>query len=88
MGIRHLITFLEPYASVELLAGQEIVIDGPAFAHHVFYLCLKATPDARNGFEAAPSYSTLIKTALAWLNGLRNSNAVMHVSQPRRMNIS
>ncbi|CZR64088.1 uncharacterized protein PAC_13985 [Phialocephala subalpina] len=77
MGIRHLITFLEPYASVESLAGREVVIDGPAFAHHIFYLCLKATPDARNGFEAAPSYSVLVKTALAWLKGLQNSKAVI-----------
>lgn len=81
MGIRHLITFLEPYSSVESLAGKEIVIDGPAFAHHIYYLCLKATPDARNGFEAAPSYSVLVRTAVDWLDRLRNSNAVMHVGQ-------
>ncbi|KUJ14179.1 uncharacterized protein LY89DRAFT_784171 [Mollisia scopiformis] len=72
MGVRHLIAYLQPYATVVSLAGASIVVDGPAFAHHVYYLCLRATPHARNGFEAAPSYPVLVKTALSWLDRLRN----------------
>lgn len=77
MGVRHLITFLRPYAKLESLAGQQVVIDGPAFAHHIYFLCLKGTRGARNAFEAAPSYSVLVKTALQWLKGLEKADAVM-----------
>lgn len=79
MGIRHLTTFLQPYAAVKPLAGAQIVIDGPAFAYHIYFLCLKATPDARNALEAAPSYSVLVKIALLWLDGLQKI-AVLQVS--------
>jgi hypothetical protein len=32
MGIPHLITFLQPYATEESLAGGSAVIDGPGLA--------------------------------------------------------
>lgn len=83
MGVRHLITFLRPYSTLESIAGQQIVIDGPAFAHHIYYICLKGTKSAQNALEAAPSYSVLVKTALLWLEGLQDSNAVMHVFRVR-----
>lgn len=88
MGVRHLITFLRPYSTLESLAGQQIVIDGPAFAHHIYFICLKGTRGARNAFEAAPSYSVLVKTALQWLKGLEMENAVMYVYRHFNMHIA
>ena len=77
MGIRHLTTFLRPYASAESLAGKQVVIDGPSFAHQIYYICLKAAPGARNALEAAPSYENLVDTAIAWLDTVRASNVDM-----------
>ncbi|KAK0111502.1 hypothetical protein ONS95_001857 [Cadophora gregata] len=74
MGIRHLTTFLRPYADAASLDGQQVVIDGPSFAHQVYYLCLKATPGAQNALEAAPSYRALADTAISWLDTVRASN--------------
>ena len=79
MGIRHLTTFLRPYASAESLDGKQVVIDGPSFAHQIYYICLKATPGARNALEAAPSYQNLVDTAIAWLDTVRASNVDMCV---------
>lgn len=36
----------------------------------IFHICLAAKSDARNPFEAAPSYSLLGKTAIQWLDAL------------------
>ncbi|KAL2065512.1 hypothetical protein VTL71DRAFT_3182 [Oculimacula yallundae] len=74
MGIPHLTTFLRPFAAAESLHSQQVVIDGPSFAYHVYYICLKASTRARNGLEAAPSYRKLAETAIAWLDGVRGSN--------------
>lgn len=72
MGIPHLITHLRPYAVAGDLTGRSVVIDGPAFAYHIFHLCLATTQDAKNPFEAAPTYALLGKTALQWLDALRS----------------
>ncbi len=77
MGIRHLTTFLRPYATVESLAGREVVIDGPSFAHQIYYIYLSTSPSARNALEAAPSYQELVDVAFAWLDGLRSSDVVV-----------
>jgi hypothetical protein len=77
MGIRHLITFLSPYATAVSLSGRSVVIDGPGFAHHIYYTCLGARPSARNPFEAAPSYRELQNVAIAWLDALRDNGATM-----------
>ncbi|KAH6715981.1 XPG domain containing-domain-containing protein [Leptodontidium sp. MPI-SDFR-AT-0119] len=74
MGIRHLTTFLRPYAAAESLDGKQVVIDGPSFAHQIYYICLRASPGARNALEAAPSYQILVDTAIAWLDTIRESN--------------
>ncbi|KAH7386340.1 XPG domain containing-domain-containing protein [Cadophora sp. MPI-SDFR-AT-0126] len=74
MGIRHLTTFLRPYATTESLDGKQVVIDGPSFAHQVYYLCLGGTSGARNTLEAAPSYQKLVTTAIAWLDTVRARN--------------
>lgn len=77
MGIRHLTTFLRPYAAAESLDGKQVVIDGPSFAHQIYYICLRASPGARNALEAAPSYQLLVDTAIAWLDTIRESNVEM-----------
>lgn len=77
MGIRHLTTSLRPYATLESLSGRTVVIDGPSFAHQIYYICLRAAPRAKNAFEAAPSYRELGEVAIAWLDGLRGSNVEM-----------
>jgi hypothetical protein len=78
MGIPHLITYLRPFATLENLAGQSIVIDGPAFAYHVWHICLLRQSSAwRNPFEAQPSYKDVADTALGWLDELRRYNVTM-----------
>jgi len=69
MGIPHLATHLQPYAKHGPLVG-DVVVDGPAFAYHVYFICLNNRPAARNAFEAAPTYHEIGKTAIAWLDGL------------------
>ncbi|CAL3967976.1 unnamed protein product [Diplocarpon coronariae] len=77
MGIRHLITFLRPYAIVQSLEGLEIIIDGPSFAHHMFYISLGASCPGANALEAAGSYREVVDIAIAYLDGLRASNATI-----------
>lgn len=77
MGIPHLITALEPYAELEALAGQEIVIDGPAFAYHIYYICLRTRQDARGSSDAAPPYLQICSTAIEWLKALEENGASM-----------
>ncbi|KAH6889110.1 XPG domain containing-domain-containing protein [Thelonectria olida] len=63
MGIPHLISTLEPFAIHGLLDDQSIVVDGPALAYHVLYIC------NRNGV-VLPSYQLLGDTVVAWLDEL------------------
>ncbi|KAH7163616.1 XPG domain containing-domain-containing protein [Dactylonectria estremocensis] len=63
MGIPHLITTLEPFAVHDHLENQSLVIDGPALAYHILYIC------NRNGV-VLPSYQLLGDTAVAWLDEL------------------
>lgn len=78
MGIRHLTTFLRPYAPVKPLDAP-LVIDGSAFAHHIYGLCLGRRCDARNALEAVPSYLELQEAAIDWLEGLGKHNIEMLV---------
>jgi hypothetical protein len=77
MGIPHLIALLRPYAELEPLAGRDVIIDGPGLCYHIHYKCLGRRGDARNSFEAAPSYEELQEAAIEWLDGLRASGAVL-----------
>lgn len=63
MGIPHFITTLEPYAEHGILDNTRVVIDGPAFAYHVLYIC------NRSGL-VQPSYQLLGSTAISWLDEL------------------
>ncbi|KAL6881502.1 XPG domain-containing domain-containing protein [Trichoderma novae-zelandiae] len=65
MGIPHLITTLESYASHEVLQRQAVVIDGPALAYHVLHLC-------RLQGASQPSYSLLSQFVIEWLDRLED----------------
>ncbi len=77
MGVRHLITFLQPFAATESLAGRQVVIDGPGFAYHIYYVSLTSGSQIRNAFEATPTYQELANNAIAWLDALRLSKVDM-----------
>ncbi|KFY27296.1 hypothetical protein V493_03588 [Pseudogymnoascus sp. VKM F-4281 (FW-2241)] len=70
MGIPHLITHLRPYSESTNFNGQDVIIDGPAFAYHIFHTCLAEVPEARNPFEAFPSYKKIGDAAIRWLEEL------------------
>jgi hypothetical protein len=63
MGIPRLISTLEPYVVHGLLNNEHVVIDGPALAYHILYIC------NRHGIPQ-PSYKLLGETAVAWLDEL------------------
>ncbi|KAJ4323191.1 hypothetical protein N0V84_004454 [Fusarium piperis] len=63
MGIPHLISTLEPYAVHRALDNERVVIDGPALAYHILYIC--------NRYDIVqPSYQLLGDTTIAWLDKL------------------
>ncbi|KAI9163775.1 hypothetical protein HJFPF1_05401 [Paramyrothecium foliicola] len=70
MGIPHLISTLEPFATLSPLAGQEVVIDGPALAYHVLNVC------RGNGLHY-PSPDVLGSTAVRWLEELTSRSVVI-----------
>lgn len=80
MGIPHLITHLRPYAVDKDLKGQCVVIDGPGFAYHIFHSCLAEEPNARNPFEAFPSYEKIGDTAIRWLDELEGYGVEVYES--------
>lgn len=63
MGIPHLISTLEPYAAHGVLDDDRVVIDGPALAYHILYIC------NRHGITQ-PSYQLLGDTTITWLDAL------------------
>ncbi|KAK4064802.1 uncharacterized protein Triagg1_8989 [Trichoderma aggressivum f. europaeum] len=70
MGIPHLITTLENYASHEILQHQVVVIDGPALAYHILHLCR---------FQGAiqPSYGLLSRLVIEWLDRLEDQRVTI-----------
>ncbi|EGR52107.1 uncharacterized protein TRIREDRAFT_55052 [Trichoderma reesei QM6a] len=70
MGIPHLITTLESYASHEILQHQDVVIDGPALAYHVLHLC-------RTQGASQPSYSLLSQVVIEWLDRLEDQQVTI-----------
>lgn len=70
MGIPHLITTLERYASDKTLQNQPVVIDGPALAYHVLHIC-------RIQGASQPSYSLLSRVVIDWLDRLKDQQVVM-----------
>lgn len=70
MGIPHLIATLEPYAVHSLLEDDNIVVDGPALAYHIFHVC-------RNNGITQPSYAVLGKATIDWLDRLADNRVVV-----------
>ncbi|KAL7927335.1 XPG domain-containing domain-containing protein [Trichoderma austrokoningii] len=70
MGIPHLITTLERYASDRILQKQTVVIDGPALAYHVLHIC-------RIQGASQPSYSLLSRVVIDWLDRLRDQQVII-----------
>lgn len=70
MGIPHLITTLERYASDKTLQSQTVVIDGPALAYHVLHIC-------RIQGASQPSYRLLGRVVIDWLDRLKDQQVAM-----------
>lgn len=71
MGIPHLISTLEHFADqIALQHGDAVVIDGPALAYHILFIC------KRNG-QVHPSYQLLSDTAIRWLDELTDRGVSM-----------
>ncbi|UKZ56413.1 hypothetical protein TrVGV298_010249 [Trichoderma virens] len=70
MGIPHLITTLENYASHEILQRQVVVIDGPALAYHILHLC-------RFQGASQPSYGLLNRLVIEWLDRLEDQQVTI-----------
>ncbi|KAL7785226.1 XPG domain-containing domain-containing protein [Trichoderma ceciliae] len=73
MGIPHLITTLERYASHEILQRQTVVIDGPALAYHILHLC-------RLQGASQPSYSLLGQIVIGWLDRLEDQQVTVRAT--------
>lgn len=77
MGIPHLAANLRPFATPVDLAGHSAVIDGPGLAYHIWYVCLASNGEARNPFEAMPSYRFLGETVIRWLDAVQAHNVCL-----------
>ncbi|KAI7788361.1 hypothetical protein LA080_010694 [Diaporthe eres] len=69
MGIRGLTAALRPFASWEKLGGS-VVIDGPAFAYHIFFACRLESRVCTTLQD--PPYSVLGSAAIRWLDNLQS----------------
>lgn len=78
MGIPHLITTLESYASHQVLQRQTVVIDGPALAYHVLHLC-------RFQGASQPSYRLLCQVVIDWLGRLEDQQVTMSASHQKQV---
>ena len=91
MGIPYLMHHLQPYAAKvfltrsddgdeqQLKEPRQAVIDGPALAYHIYYICSGKRGGARNAFESIPSYHELGATTLTWLDEIQQYNITMYV---------
>ncbi|KAI9881630.1 MAG: hypothetical protein M1830_000195 [Pleopsidium flavum] len=90
MGIPHLITYLQPYATANELgnctsddrvsahrARSKVIIDGPGLAYHIYYRQLAWMTKSNNAFDASPSYEDLGKGAVTFLDELQKHNVVI-----------
>lgn len=68
MGVPGLKRHLQPFATYVDLDKRRVIIDGPALAYHILYLCLAKA--SRNSPLELPSYRLLGETVVAWLDQL------------------
>lgn len=70
MGIPGLTATLQPFANWGTLDGQNVVIDGPALAYAILYIC-------RSNGVPQPSYELLGRSVTQWLDKLASHVANM-----------
>ncbi|VUC20167.1 unnamed protein product [Clonostachys rosea] len=63
MGITGLTATLQPYGQSGVLTDQNVVIDGPALAYTILYIC-------RSNGISQPSYDLLGRSVIQWLDTL------------------
>lgn len=73
MGIKGLTQALQRYGVRSPLAGENVVIDGPALVHRVLTDCL-VYRKAECSFICLPSYSFLSQLVQGWLDDLKSNN--------------
>ncbi|KAI8631950.1 hypothetical protein F5Y19DRAFT_381090 [Xylariaceae sp. FL1651] len=73
MGIRGLGAAVRRYGVFTSLSGDTVVIDGPALIYQILDGCMRQRP-ASNGFICHPSYLTLGRMVIGWLEELRSHN--------------
>ncbi|KAI0875965.1 hypothetical protein GGS24DRAFT_260906 [Hypoxylon argillaceum] len=76
MGIQGLSSIGRRYGRFRPLSGDTVVIDGPALVYQILDGCMRKRPNT-NGFICQPSYSTLGRTVIGWLEELRRHNVVV-----------
>ncbi|KAI1176998.1 hypothetical protein F4777DRAFT_544233 [Nemania sp. FL0916] len=76
MGIRGLRPAIRTFGAIKPLSGNTVVIDGPGLVHEVFHETRHLRPSTA-GFTWQPSYSTLSRLVIEWLDSLRSHNVIV-----------
>ncbi|KAI1302752.1 hypothetical protein F5Y03DRAFT_194930 [Xylaria venustula] len=76
MGIRGFGAAVRRYGKFTSLQGDTVVIDGPSLVHQILDGCMRQRPPT-NGFICQPSYSTLGRLVISWLEELRGHNVTV-----------
>ncbi|KAI0456452.1 XPG domain containing-domain-containing protein [Xylaria acuta] len=76
MGIRGLGAAVRQYGTFSSLSGNTVVVDGPALIYQILDGCMRQRP-ATNAFICHPSYSTLGRMVIGWLEELRRHNVTV-----------
>ncbi|KAI1124658.1 hypothetical protein F5Y10DRAFT_248979 [Nemania abortiva] len=76
MGIRGLGPAVRHYGKFSPLSGDTVVIDGPALIYQILDGCMRKRPST-NGFICQPSYATLGRMVIGWLEELQRHNVTV-----------
>ncbi|KAI0101542.1 hypothetical protein GGR51DRAFT_574934 [Nemania sp. FL0031] len=76
MGIRGFSAAVRHYGKFSPLSGDTVVIDGPALVFQILNGCMRKRPST-NGFICQPSYSTIGRMVIGWLEELRRHNVTV-----------
>ncbi|KAI0198059.1 hypothetical protein F4808DRAFT_436974 [Astrocystis sublimbata] len=76
MGVRGLSFAVQPYAKFSPLSGRTIVIDGPGLVFSILEGCMLQRPQT-DSFICNPSYATVGRLVVGWLDELRKHNVVV-----------
>jgi hypothetical protein len=84
MGFPRLTAFLRPYGEQITFTADRtndttrVVIDGPAFAHHVYNLCVQESDASGRTSQGYLSYGSIGERAVTWLRDLQKHSIVMY----------